>query len=92
MQKYKKKPIEIEALQIYGNVSEIKDFIGDNGDAWINDAAWQVGKGRPITQVTIHTLEGDMTAKDGDYIIKGVQGEFYPCRKEIFEQTYELVR
>lgn len=91
MQKYRKKPIEIEALQIYGNVTEIKDFIGNNGDAWINDAAWQVGKGIPITQVTIHTLEGDMTAKDGDYIIKGVQGEFYPCKKDIFEQTYELV-
>lgn len=92
MQKYKKKPIEIEALQIHGNISEIKNFIGENGDAWISDAAWQVGKGRPITQVKIHTLEGDMYASDGDYIIRGIQGEFYPCKKDIFEQTYELVR
>lgn len=89
--KYIKKPIEVEALQIHGNVSEIKEFIGENGDAYISDAAWQVGKGRPHTIVTIHTLEGDMRATDGDYIIKGVKGEFYPCRKDIFEETYELV-
>jgi hypothetical protein len=41
--------------------------------------------------VTIHTLEGDMKANHGDYIIKGVKGEFYPCRQDIFEQTYEEV-
>ena len=41
--------------------------------------------------ITIHTLEGDMKAKQGDYIIKGVKGEFYPCRKDIFEQTYEEI-
>lgn len=82
MNKYIKKPIAVEALQIHENVSEIKEFIGENGDAYI--------KG-PNTVVTIHTLEGDMKATDGDYIIKGVKGEFYPCRKDIFEETYELV-
>ena len=90
IQKYVKRPIEIEALQIHGNVTEIKNFIGSNGDAWINDAAWKAGKDKPITHVVIHTLEGDMKATDGDYIIKGVKGEFYPCRKDIFEQTYVL--
>lgn len=90
IQKYVKRPIEIEALQIYGNVTEIKDFIGTCGDVWISDTAWKVGKGKPITHVVIHTLEGDMSASDGDYIIKGVQGEFYPCKKDIFEQTYML--
>ena len=89
--KYVKKPVEIEALQISGNPTEIKEFIGDNGDAYIDDAAWQVGKGIPHTIVTIHTLEGDMKATDGDYIIKGVKGEFYPCRKDIFEETYEEI-
>ena len=39
--------------------------------------------------LTIPTLEGEMTASDGDYIIKGVQGEFYPCKPDIFEKTYE---
>lgn len=41
--------------------------------------------------ITIHTLEGDHLAKEGDYIIKGVRGEFYPCKPDIFEQTYEII-
>lgn len=41
--------------------------------------------------IVIKTLEGDILAKEGDYIIKGVQGEFYPCKPDIFEQTYEIV-
>ena len=85
--KYVKKPVEIEALQIFGNITEIKEFIGDNGDAYIT----QVGVHSPVTVVIIHTLEGDMRATDGDYIIKGVKGEFYPCRKDIFEETYEKI-
>jgi len=82
--KYIKKPVEVEALQIHGNVLEIKEFIGENGDTYFNNLMNR-------TAVTIHTLEGDMKATDGDYIIKGVKGEFYPCRKDIFEETYELV-
>jgi uncharacterized Zn finger protein (UPF0148 family) len=89
--KYTKKPVVIEALQIHGNVSEIKEFIGNNGDAYIDDAAYQAGVHPPVTVVIIHTLEGDMRATDGDYIIKGVKGEFYPCRKDIFEETYEKI-
>ena len=89
--KYVKKPVEIEALQIFGNITEIKEFIGDNGDAYIADAAYQVGVHPPVTVVIIHTLEGDMKATDGDYIIKGVKGEFYPCRKDIFEEIYEKI-
>lgn len=88
--KYIKKPIVIEAVQIRGNVKELESFIGDNGEVTFSDAAWEVGKGRPVTTVVIHTLEGDMKASDGDYIIKGVKGEFYPCRKDIFEQTYDV--
>ena len=91
MNKYIKKPIEVEALQIHGNVSEIKEFISEHEDAHINDYAWKAGLGQPCTTVTIHTLEGNMKATDSDYIIKGIKGEFYPCRKDIFEETYELV-
>ena len=91
MNKYIKRPIEVEALQIHGNVSEIKEFIGEHGDAYIDDAAWKAGAYQPCTVVIIYTLEGVMRATDGDYIIKGVKGEFYPCRKDIFEETYELV-
>lgn len=46
-------------------------------------------KGEPT--LTIQTLEGNMTARLGDYIIKGVNGEFYPCKPDIFEKTYEIV-
>lgn len=88
--KYIKKPIEIEALQIHGNISEIYEFIGENGDINIWNDPRKAGEGQPHTVVTIFTSEGDMKATDGDYIIKGVKGEFYPCRKDIFEETYEL--
>lgn len=42
-------------------------------------------------RVFIHTLEGDMIVSPGDYVIKGVKGEFYPCKPDIFEQTYEPI-
>ena len=41
--------------------------------------------------ITVHTLEGDMVANEGDYIIKGIKGEFYPCKPDIFKETYEEV-
>lgn len=46
---------------------------------------------RTDKEITIHTLEGDMLASKGDYIITGVNGEKYPCKPDIFEKTYELV-
>lgn len=90
--RYVKKPVEIEALQIFGNITEIKEFIGNNGEVYIDDVPYQCGVHHStVTVVIIHTLEGDMRAIDGDYIIKGVKGEFYPCRKDIFEETYEKI-
>lgn len=56
-----------------------------------SDTAWEAGAGIPFEAFTIHTLEGDMTARRGDYIIKGVNGEFYPCKADIFKKTYEEV-
>lgn len=80
-QKYRKKPVVIEAML----------YTGEN---WVEVATWLRTSSRPIGQsskreVVIHTLEGDMLASPGDYIIRGVQGEFYPCKPDIFEQTYE---
>lgn len=46
---------------------------------------------RTNKEITIHTLEGDMLASEGDYIITGVNGEQYPCKPDIFKKTYELV-
>lgn len=89
--KYRKKPVVIEALQWTGNTSEIKEFCGYNCSYTVYDSAWRVGKGIPVEKLIIHTLEGDMIASRNDYIIKGVNGEIYPCKPEIFEKTYELV-
>ena len=90
--KYRKKPVEIEAVQWDGlNLSEIQEFAGDHIDVEIYDAGYEVGAVPPGVKIAIHTLEGDMTASKGDYIIKGVNGEFYPCKPDIFEKTYEKV-
>nr|DAR97891.1 MAG TPA: PGDYG protein [Caudoviricetes sp.] len=79
MTKYKKKPVVIEAIRFIGsNYEEIREFIGQN--TLCSDLS-----------IVISTLEGDMVAQKGDYIIKGVQGEFYTCKPDIFEETYEVV-
>lgn len=77
--KYRKKPAVIEAIRFIGsNYEEIREFIDQN--TLCSDSS-----------IVIPTLEGDMVAQKGDYIIKGVQGEFYPCKPEIFKETYEKV-
>lgn len=76
--KYRKKPVVIEAVQFTGeNAQEIVGWIEE--PAAINRAG----------DIRIHTLEGDHRARPGDWIIRGVKGEFYPCKPEIFEATYE---
>ena len=80
--KYRTKPIVIKAIQYTGdNKIEILDFT--NYTASLNN---------PHKHLTIPTLEGDMRADVGDWIIKGIQGEFYPCKPDIFEETYEIVK
>lgn len=93
MPKFRKKPVVIEAIQFTNlNYDEINAFVGEKLLHQIeSDAAHQVGVAPPVSSLTIKTLEGDMKAMPGDWIIKGVKGEFYPCRNDIFEATYELV-
>jgi len=80
MAQYRKKPVVIEAIQLVDeNLVQLLEFCGDKI------------KSHPMIGVVIETLEGDMLASKGDYIIKGVKGEFYPCKPDIFEMTYELV-
>lgn len=84
MKKYRKKPVVIEAVQWSGNnLNEILDFMKDKQPNYYEDDEKKL--------LTIQTLEGNMIASVGDYIIKGVQGEFYPCKPDIFKQTYEVV-
>jgi hypothetical protein len=80
-----KKPIQIEALQWTGlNEREIIHFC--SGKAFFG----QVSDGKiSCIRLTIETIEGVMTAQIGDWIIKGIEGEFYPCKASIFEKTYE---
>jgi hypothetical protein len=86
MAQYRKKPVVIEAIQYPGFMtSEINNFIGDS---LISESKWDNG---PVGYF-IKTLEGTSYMLDkNDYIIKGIKGEFYPCKPDIFEMTYELV-
>lgn len=79
---YRKKPVVIEAVQWTGlNTQEIYEFCNSgNRDCHIMG-----------DKLLIKTLEGTMEASNGDYIIRGVKGELYPCKSDIFEMTYERV-
>lgn len=77
--KYRKKPVVVEAIQYTdNNLLDVVKFCGE--DNTIFDY-----------YLYIVTLEGNMRVSKGDYIIKGVHGEFYPCKPDIFEETYEAV-
>lgn len=87
--KYRKKPVVVEAVQLnerclieedwfWDAVTRNEIIVHDNGK-WNKNPAW----------CEIKTLEGVMVAKAGDYIIKGVRGELYPCKPDIFAETYE---
>jgi len=85
---YRKKPVEIEAIQFTGDHLSINRLtLWSNKQVWPNTS----GFGEFLGTLSINTLEGIMTASKGDYIIKGVKGEFYPCKPDIFELTYEMV-
>ena len=92
-----KKPIEIECMRLtLDSVQEVMQWcpacepkftMYESG--YLNSSKQQYS--RIFEGLIIHTLEGDHLAKVGDYIIKGVRGEFYPCKSDIFEQTYDVV-
>lgn len=92
MGKYRKKPVVIEAIQLkVDNFDAICDFMGGTPEPKINPDFGIDEHGNtnePYLGVYIETLEGKMLANYGDYIIKGVNGEFYPCKPDIFEKTY----
>jgi len=79
IRKYVKKPVVIEAVRFndWDNIDDIIDFCGiDNILITENN------------EVYLKTLEGNMRVNNGDYVIKGIKGEFYPCKPDIFEVTY----
>jgi hypothetical protein len=88
MAQYRKKPVVIEAQQLTRRFADVavefvpKEIRGDfNLGEFHEDSCY----------LEIKTLEGTMTANEGDYIIKGIKGEFYPCKPDIFEATYEKI-
>lgn len=98
MPKFRKKPIIIEAIQLsWQTWTDVCNFLGDiispsNPGRHSKEYSDTCGElGPDYIEITIPALEGDMIAKHGDYIIKGVSGEFYPCKPDIFEKTYEKV-
>lgn len=80
---YVKRPVEVQAVQWTGdNFEEIWEFMKDSDRlSYVYDDAKNI--------LCIQTLEGDHYAPVGDYIIRGVKGEFYPCKPDIFEKTYD---
>ena len=98
--KYRKRPVVIDAVQFTGtNHPEVCAFFGGEEDGAPHEHFDSTESGFDPTFhpnfvggcVEIYTLEGVMTADEGDWIIRGVQGEFYPCKPDIFEATYEPV-
>ncbi|MDY2752579.1 MAG: hypothetical protein SOV22_03125 [Blautia obeum] len=94
--RYRKKPVIIDAFQYDG------DLMGSDGEYYVPDwavNAFQEGimhfgslkTEEPPTELFIETLEGTHHVSIGDYIIRGVNGEIYPCKPDIFEKTYEIV-
>ena len=90
MARYKTKPCEIEAIQWMGdNLEEIIRFAKSS-------LIWNTiynGLGQLLGyEISIETLKGTMLVSKGDYIIRGLSGEFYPCREEVFKRNYEVIK
>lgn len=79
MAQYRKKPVVIEAIQYTSRSLEELEAFCPGATYWLHSG------------YMIPTLEGDMLLKPGDWIVKGVKGEFYPCKPDIFEMTYDKV-
>lgn len=86
IKKAKKKPVEIEFIQFTDieSAEEIVEWIGDYNSLLVIS-------GRSNPHITIMTLEGPMIADVNDYVIKGVHGEFFPVKPDIFEKTYDFI-
>ena len=84
MPMYRKKPVEIEAMKVAKPWTTLRAFAPEA--TFVTEA-----NGRSVAFVTVKTLEGTMRAELGDYLIRGVEGELYPCKPSIFEATYDAV-
>jgi hypothetical protein len=85
---YRKLPVTIEAIQF---TDEMKDRVYQTVSEWQMNIYPNRDENYENPVLLIPTLEGEMTARLGDWIIKGVNGEVYPCKDDIFKKTYELI-
>lgn len=90
--KYIKKPIVIDAFQIRGNsvvpLMQFVESLGDDFEQWFNF----IDGGADGARLEVKTLEGtSYNVIQGDYVIRGIKGEYYPCKPDIFEATYEII-
>lgn len=93
--KFRKKPIVIEAMQLtHETFWEVYNWISDSPVGRVCEWCWDsdIKHLIPERYLIIETLEGKMKSSEGDWIIQGVNGEFYPCKPDIFEKTYEEVQ
>jgi hypothetical protein len=91
---YRKKPVVIEAVTWYGKYTDGTEWPGwfrEAVDAGVLFRSVGLGDSPEFSALQVKTLEGVMTANVGDKIIRGVKGEIYPCKPDIFEATYEAV-
>lgn len=90
MTQFRKKPVVIEALQFSGTQYSAAEI-----EKWSEGRVKLLVYADDVTlnsrKMTIETLEGTMTANEGDWVIRGVKGEYYPCKPDIFAATYEPV-
>lgn len=90
--KVRNKPVEVEAIRYKGNnLSELEEFLGDN--LILNKCYFRTSSGlQPYLKgISVRTLEGVCCVSYGDYIIKDVNGGFYLCKSDFFEQAYEII-
>ena len=88
-QRFQKRPVQIQAMQFDGTASVTDAIL-----RWAGSQIGMLGYNQATNtcfQLTIKTLEGTMLASHGDWIIRGIQGEIYPCKPDIFEQSYDPV-
>lgn len=93
--KYRKKPVEIDAVLWTGaDHREMYEFLGGKDTEYIRASGdnFYIDHDKVDGGLVILTLEGEHIASIGDYIIKGVLGEYYPCKPDAFELTYEVVK
>lgn len=94
-ERFRKKPVEVEAERLGENAADVAWWINANGGSARHGESVHQEHGvnrypfGGLHSVFIDTLEGTMRADPGDYVIRGVQGEFYPCKPDIFDATYE---